>query len=202
MQTVTISGKPYQVAPRYTEGHTLTANEASALNQTYFENIRNNFAGKAKEGATQEDLDAYASGYQFGVRTGGGGGSRDPVESEAMNLAREHVKKTITKAGKKLSDYTAKAISEAAGKLVEQNPSFREAAKKRVEEMRSIASDSVGEDIMAVLANAQADANTDTPQGEGAEESGATEQPADVTVSEEEAAAETSSRGRRKAAAE
>jgi hypothetical protein len=154
MQSVTISGKTFNVAPRYAEGHTLNANEANALNQTFFENIRNNFAGKAKEGGTQEELDAYVQSYQFGVRTGGGGGSRDPVEVEAMSLARDQVKKAITGSGKKISDYTAAAISAAATKLLEKNPAIREKARERVAEMQSIAGSDVSSDIFADLDNA------------------------------------------------
>jgi hypothetical protein len=155
--TLTISGKPYTVEPRYAEGHVLNANEASALNQTFFENLRNNFANKAKEGADQAAFDEYASSYQFGVRTGGG--SRDPVETEAMNLARDAIKDLIKKQGKNISDYPAKAISEAAAKLLDRDPSYRELAKRRVEEMQSAASASVDtDDLFASLETAAAEA--------------------------------------------
>lgn len=159
--TITIAGKPFSVEPRYAEGHVLNTNEASALNQTFFENLRNNFANSAKEGKTQEDFDAYASSYQFGVRTGGGGGSRDPVEVEAMNMARDSVKDAIKKAGKNISDYSAKSITEAAGKLLEKNPSFRELARKRVEEMQAHASNEIGDDLLSQLEPA-APAENDT----------------------------------------
>ena len=148
--TITISGKPFTVEPRYAEGHTLNANEASALNQTFFENLRNNFATSAKEGKSQEDFDAYATSYQFGVRTGGGG-SRDPVETEAMNMARDSVKQGIKAAGKNVSDFSAKSISEAAAKLLERKPEYRELAKKRVEEMQSNASAEIPDDLLSGL---------------------------------------------------
>lgn len=151
--SITIAGKPYNVEARFAEGHVLTANEASALNQTFFENLRNNFAGKAKEGADQAAFDEYAASYQFGVRTGGGG-SRDPVEVEAMSIARDTVKDMIRKAGKKLSDYSAAAISETAGKLLAhevKGPEIRELAKKRVAEMQSAAGQSVDLDLLSGL---------------------------------------------------
>ena len=52
--TITIAGKPFTVEPKFEAGHVLTANEASTLNQTWFENLRNNFAPKAKEGGSQD----------------------------------------------------------------------------------------------------------------------------------------------------
>lgn len=173
-QTITISGRSFTVNPRYAEGHALTANEASALNQTFFENLRNNFANKAKEGGTQEDFQAYADSYQFGVRTGGGG-SRDPIEVEAMNLARDAVKKGITAAGKKISDYSAKAISEAAAKLVEKNPAFRAKAAERVAEMQAVAGESIDPDLFATLDAAQATENEAAVSGTVTDEAAADE---------------------------
>jgi hypothetical protein len=173
MQTVTISGKPFTVAPRYAAGHVLTENEANALNQTFFENIRNNFAGKAKDGGTQADLDTYVQSYQFGVRTGGGGGSRDPVEVEAMSLARDQVKKMISASGKKVSDYTAAAISAAAAKLLEKNPAIREKARERVAEMQTIAGADVSADVLADLENAT---GADEAEAEQAADAAATEE--------------------------
>lgn len=159
--TITISGKPFTVQPRYAEGHVLTANEAAALNQTFFENLRNNFAGKAKDGADQVAFDEYVQSYQFGVRTGGGG-SRDPIEVEAMNLARDAVKDLIKKQGKNISDYSAKAISEAAAKLLDKDPSYRELAKRRVEELQSTAAATIDtDDLFSAL-----EASKDEDEGE------------------------------------
>lgn len=161
--TITISGRAFEVEPRYAEGHVLNANEAAALNQTFFENLRNNFANKAKEGADQAAFNEYVASYQFGVRVGGGG-SRDPIEVEAMSLARDAVKDLIKKQGRNISDYPAKAISEAAAKLLEKDPSYRELAKRRVEEMQGAASASLDtEDLFASLEAAKAEA----PAAEG-----------------------------------
>lgn len=151
-QTITIAGRSFTVEPKYSEGHTLTANEASALNQLRNENLRNNFATKAKDGASQEDFDKYASSYEFGVRTGGGRTS-DPVEAAAMEIARETIRDALRKAGKKLADYKAAQISAAAAKMLEgdKGPAIREAAKRRVEEMQSAAAGDLGDDLMEVL---------------------------------------------------
>jgi len=166
--SITISGRQFSVEPRYAEGHTLTANEAAALNQTYFENLRNNFASKAKEGADQSAFDEYAASYQFGVRTGGGS-SRDPIEVEALNLGRDAVKDLIKKQGKNISDYSAKAISEAAAKLIDKDPSYRELAKRRVEELQTAATASLDtDDLFAGLEASK----TEEGAGEAASASG------------------------------
>jgi hypothetical protein len=86
--SLTIAGSVFTVTPRYHAGHVLNEAEASALEQTRRENLRNNLAGK--EGLTQEDVDEYAASYEFGVR---GAITVDPVEKMAMALARTKVKK-------------------------------------------------------------------------------------------------------------
>jgi hypothetical protein len=172
-QTITIAGKPFTAEPRYAEGHVLTANEANALNQTFFENLRNNFAGKAKDGGSQEDFDAYVSTYKFGERTGGGGGSRDPIEVEALNLGRDAIRKAITTKGGKISDYTAAAITKAAQNLIDNKPEYREKAKARVEEMRSMAGESISDDLLETLKaeSEKSEAEGQTTEPEGAEAS-------------------------------
>lgn len=164
--TITISGKAFNVEPRYAEGHVLTANEASALNQTYFENLRNNFAGKAKEGADQAQFDEYVQSYQFGVRAAGG--SRDPVESEAMELARESVRDAIRRMGKKLADFKASQISAAAEKLLasDKGAELRQIARDRVEQMRAAASNEIDADLMSALEEASSAEAPAQPQPE------------------------------------
>lgn len=163
--TITINGIPMTVPVRYEEGHELNANEASALNQTYHENLRNNFAKRvqeakdaAGEGNTvateviaklQSELDEYASSYEFGVR-GGGGGPRDPVASEAMELAREAVRNALKAKGKRVTgknaDYTAAQISEAAKRLLAgpQGAKYTDLAKARVAEQQKAADETLG----------------------------------------------------------
>ena len=156
--SITIAGKQFSVAPRFAAGHTLSENEANALNQVLFENLRNNFANKAKEGGTQEDFDAYAASYQFGVRTGGGA-RLDPVQAEAMSLAKDQVKLAIRGAGKNLSDFKAAAITAAAEKLLAspKGAEIKELAKKRVEEARQSGASEVDTDLLDILNSAQAE---------------------------------------------
>lgn len=48
MTSIVVQGSSLPVEARYVEGHPLTAIEAGVLNQTLFENMRNNFAPKIK----------------------------------------------------------------------------------------------------------------------------------------------------------
>jgi len=173
--TITIAGRQFTATPIYAAGHTLTENEANALNQVRFENLRNNFAPRAKEGASQEDFDAYAASYQFGVRTGGG--SRlDPVQAEAMSLAKDQIKSAIKAAGKNLSDYKAAAITAAAEKLLAgpKGDEIKELAKKRVEEAQKAGASEIDSDLLDVLNAAQAESASteETPSEDAAPAAG------------------------------
>lgn len=146
-ETYTIAGESFSVPMPFAAGHTLTDGEASALNQTFAENIRNNLASKLKEekeagsfdqSVFQGRLDDYCDSYEFGVRSGGGR-STDPVMTEALAIARDLVRKAITAKGIKLSDVSAKNITELARGTIEKNPKIMETAKARVEEVRAIA---------------------------------------------------------------
>lgn len=157
MEQITIAGHSFNVPARYEEGHELTAGEASALNQTYHENLRNNFAKKVKDAgegadvaALQAELTKYADDYQFGIRTAGAGVSRDPVMSEAMRIAKKQVAEMIKKAGKKVNDYEASAINAAAKGLIDKDPQIMEIAKTRVAEQQSLAQNELG-DVLAGL---------------------------------------------------
>lgn len=151
--TFTIGGHEFQVYEPYAEGHTLNANEAASLNQTFAENVRNNFAKKVAEAKEkgddpadlQSDLDAYMSSYEFGVRTGGGGRITDPVQAKAMDLARDKVREAL-----KASKQTASAadITKLARQVLDKYPQITEVARAQVEAAKQIASvqlDSLGE---------------------------------------------------------
>lgn len=159
-EKITIGGHQFEVAAPYSEGHELNANEAAALNQTWRENIRNNMAARLKEhldkGGSAEDfqevITQYANDYEFGVRTGGGGGPRDPVRTEAMNMARQIIRNAIKQQGGNVKDYDAGAITAAANNLLDSDngASILEEAKKRVEAQQSAAKSGLG-DILAGL---------------------------------------------------
>ena len=157
MEQITIAGNTFNVPVRYEEGHELTAGEASALNQTYHENIRNNLAKLAKEGLlSQEKVDEYAGQYQFGVRAAGAGVSRDPVMSEAMRIAKKQIAELLKKSGKKVGDYTVETINGAAKALLAKDPAIMDLARQRVAEQQSLAADGL-DDILSGLATKPAD---------------------------------------------
>lgn len=135
METITIAGRTFQAPIRYSAGHVLSEHEASALNQTFHENLRNNFAKRAKDSenpGSQEEFDEYAAKYEFGARRAGGPrASGDPVLAEAVRLAtadikaalkaknREASKEQIAEAAKTLAQREDKGYMERARTIVE-----------------------------------------------------------------------------------
>lgn len=167
MEQITIAGSAFNVPVRYEEGHELTAGEASALNQTYHENIRNNLAKKAKEGTlTQADVDSYADSYQFGIRAAGTGITRDPIMAEAMRIAKKQIAELLKKNGKKVGDYEVEAINKAAKALLDKSPEIMDLAKQRVAEQQSLASADLG-DLLSGLT--EKPASTVAPVAEAAQ---------------------------------
>jgi hypothetical protein len=130
-QSITIAGLRFKVSSPYSAGHVCTDGEARALNQTRLENVRNNLAVKAKDGAlTQADVDAYAASYVFGERTGGVR-THDPVEAEALEISRRLVRK---------KGQSTKENTEAARELLqsEKGAAIRAQATKRVAELKEL----------------------------------------------------------------
>lgn len=153
--TITIQGHDFQVNPRYDEGHRLSEVEADVLNQTYYENLRNNFANKVKAArkehnvaddaqlpdhayqALQEDFATYAKEYEFGVRRTSTGPSADPIKATALTMARTAIKDALRGAGKKVKEIPAEKIEASAEALVANDPSFMEKARTAVAERKA-----------------------------------------------------------------
>jgi hypothetical protein len=130
-QSFTIAGLTFKVSSPYSAGHVCTEGEARALNQTRVENIRNNLAIKAKDRTlTQADVEAYAASYVFGERSGGSR-SHDPVEAEALEIARRLVRK---------KGQTSKENTNAARELLhsEKGNAIRAQAAKRIAELEEL----------------------------------------------------------------
>lgn len=146
-QELTIAGSTFTVMERYEEGMELTKGEASALNQTLRENVRNNLS--KKENLSQEDVDAYANEYQFGIRVPGVGRTSDPVMAEYMRLARAKIKELLKANGKKAD---SDAINDAAKRMLEKpaGQQLWELAKSRVAETQSLASAELDEIVGAI----------------------------------------------------
>lgn len=161
MSKITIAGVEFTIADRYAEGHVLNANEASALNQTFHENIGNNFRKRVKEtigddGSITQDqvnelqsaIDEYSTSYQFGVRLGGGGGSavrRDPVEAEAYRIARSRIADSLKAQGRKLKDVDEEKLEAAIATVLEKNPAITEQAREIVEARKGAAQISIAD---------------------------------------------------------
>lgn len=158
-QTIKVAGIEFEVTGRYAEGHVLTAIEANVLDQTRFENLRNNFTPKVKKAeeaakAAGVELDVeklraefatYADEYQFGVKREGTGKTvTDPVEREALRMAKELVKGALRNNGQSIKAVGAEKIAELASGLLEKRPSIREEAKRRVEQAKAMGNDILG----------------------------------------------------------
>lgn len=144
---ITVAGVVLTVPAPFVAGHVLRENEAAVLNQTYAENLRNNFASVVKKAheeaakngtvvdtsALQAEFDAYVENYDFGVRRAGAPrASVDPVTREALNIARQLIRDSLKKQGKKVSDVSKEKIEELANAALEKYPSIREKAQKIV----------------------------------------------------------------------
>lgn len=125
-KSITIQGLAVEVAAPYSEGHTVTEAEARALNQVRAEAIRNNCARMVKaelKEAEVEDVEAldedtvanlfekiaeYDAGYEFTIATvGGGSRKKDPVEVEAIKIARAALNSMLQAKGHKVKDIMA-----------------------------------------------------------------------------------------------
>ncbi len=150
---VTIAGLRVQAPLPYTPGHVLTEGEAAALNQVYIENVRNSMAAqmtKAKEelqagttfdlAAWEPKIQEYFQNYQFGTRnsTTSVKATMDPVEREALSMARSTIAAAIKQQGYSLKAVGEEKIMELAKQLLEKNPAFREQAKQVVESRRAV----------------------------------------------------------------
>lgn len=105
---ITIANTQFVITPKFAEGHVLTANEAAALNQTFYENVNNNMRKTVKEALDpnskepltieqlQEKITEYANSYEFGAgRTTSNSMVKDPVDKAAIKIAEKIIKKFL-----------------------------------------------------------------------------------------------------------
>lgn len=164
--SITIQGLDFAVHSPYSAGHVLSAEEAGVLNQTFHENLRNNFAGSVKgkkdehgdELPTnvmkelQDEFAAYADDYKFGVRRAGVRAPADPIEAEAFKMVKDLIRIKVKEQGKKAD---AATISEAASKILasDRGDKYRKAAEARLKEAQKVA----GESLSDIINNLSAD---------------------------------------------
>lgn len=149
---LTIQGYEFTVPAPFVAGYAITEGEASALNQLLAENVRNNFAGKIKaekekaeaEGRepnefTQEDLDAYVTDYEFGVRRSGG--SREaafpPDVREARRIATDMIKTALKAKNIKLNSVDSEKLEAMVVELSQREDIVKE-AQRRLKQVEKI----------------------------------------------------------------
>lgn len=111
-----IAGQSFEISAPYAEGHVLSAAEARVLNQVRSENIGNNMREVVKtaidKGEGSEEFTTLASkiaeydtSYSFSMPGQSSPRvSRDPVEREALAIARDYVKAKLAEKGRKIKD--------------------------------------------------------------------------------------------------
>jgi hypothetical protein len=155
---LTIAGKTFQVEPKYEAGHSLSENEANALNQLRYENLRNNFAGKVKAGAEagidddtlQSQLADYANSYEFGARAVRSAVIADPVLNEAIKIVKEKLMAAAKAKGYKPAEVREELAEKAESFIASRDTNEKaqriwELAQERVSQKASIASDDLGD---------------------------------------------------------
>lgn len=136
-----VCGQTITIGEIYSEGHVIDAAEASALNQTFRENIRNGIreSVKANLADAQKIVDEYAATYKFGLRRSGI--RLDPVSAEAKKLAKQQIDRKLAEKGISKKDFAA--YDDRVEKLM-AHPKIREVAEAVIKH-RQINADLVGD---------------------------------------------------------
>ncbi len=131
----TVAGQTLNVPEPYTEGHVLNAAEASVLNQTYRENVRNGIAPKVKEhpADAQAILNEFVENYSFGERRARV--QLNPVDSEAKKIAVKLVAQALSEKGIKKADY--EKYDEVVAKTMIR-PDVQESARNIVDQQNQV----------------------------------------------------------------
>lgn len=149
MKQKIIHGQTFQISQPYAAGHVLTEAEAKALNQVRSENIGNNLREQVKallEAGNLPEAEAKIAAYDAEYTFAMGGGERtvkDPIEREALKIAKEQVKLALAKKGRKVSDVPEGVTEDEWKAKLEENyekvagmPEVLAAAKKAVDAKR------------------------------------------------------------------
>lgn len=107
----TINGLQFELSAPYAEGHAISAIEARVLNQTRAENIGNNTRAKIKEmqdaNASEQEIQDFVAqvdaSYEFTAAGVSASRKLDPVEREAVKIAREALKAHLSQTGRKIT---------------------------------------------------------------------------------------------------
>jgi hypothetical protein len=148
-----INGKIFLAPAPFSEGHVLSSAEAGVMNQTYRENLRNNFAGAMRRAAekegkelTQADFDAYVDSYSFEARvTGVRASVVDPVELEERSLALAAIKQAIKAKGVKFTAVAKEKVEELVNGLLVKGTFHHQAAQIVAERKSLLGDDLIGD---------------------------------------------------------
>jgi hypothetical protein len=156
---ISIHEQTFSVSAPYAEGHVITALEAKALNQTRAENIANNFRKRIKAALDNAEVEPKPEGYETldAVRaaltkydteyTFSMPSSRepvDPVEREAVKLAKESIRAALAADGRKMKDVDEEKLEAAIQKLSEREDIVAE-AKRRVKASKKSAENTLAD---------------------------------------------------------
>lgn len=144
--SVTVAKQALELPAPFAEGHQLRKVEADALNAQYHSAIRNQVAATVKEMADagkpleeiQQEVDKFIADFDFGQA---GTRTRNPVEAQALDIARELVKDALRRKGVTLGDVSSKAISQKAREILadsEKGEKIRERARQIVEQRSNL----------------------------------------------------------------
>ena len=145
MGQVRIQGKMFDIPRPFAEGHVCTTPEAGVLNQTLAENARNNMAKAVAEAVEDETfdqvkmqarIDEYLEDYDFGARRGRG--PIDPVEREAIVIAKDAVRQALRENGYKLADVAAIELNRLVDEAIEGHPEITKEAGRRVKQRQAV----------------------------------------------------------------
>jgi hypothetical protein len=156
---ISIHDQIFSVSAPYAEGMTISAVEAKVLNQTRAENIANNFRKKVKaalEGTPLKEGDEpltmdtvaremaeYDAAYNFSMPSAGRE-PVDPVEREAIKIAKQAIRDALSAAGKKVKDIPEDKF-DAAVELAAQREDIVKEAQRRVKAQKKSAETALAE---------------------------------------------------------
>ncbi len=150
---ITISGVVFEIAHKYSEGHQLTSDEASALNSLFFSGLNSKLKPlvvKAQKASSSLELDEsvkadlsaklaeFARTFTFTQRSGN---SYDPVQREAFKMVKPQVLNALKQKGLDPKSLAEGKLEEIMLQLLSKRPDIMAEARRRIEAVTSIADD-------------------------------------------------------------
>lgn len=155
---ITISEREFTIPQPFAAGHVCTEGDAKALNQTYAEAIRNNFASKVKIAfgdAPTEELNPstiealvaeYAANYVFTIGNVSTKVTMSPVEKEALKIAATLLDAKLAEKGLSKKKIGAEKYEELRGQIAVKD-NVVAAAKKAIKAREELAKSALGDDM-------------------------------------------------------